>query len=128
MNIYQKKPDAAYFESKLVRAEELTRQITECMDTRTANPAFDAYCRQDFLDNVLRGGMPIHLGEKEIFYVYARKHGDMERDYNYFRLLPEFYSQGNGNFRDINRTDGVMLPFSHRWEIKIFTCSTTSSS
>lgn len=109
----QKKPDAAYFESKLVRAEELTRQITECMDTRTANPAFDAYCRQDFLDNVLRGGMPIHLGEKEIFYVYARKHGDMERDYNYFRLLPEFYSQGNGNFRDINqnrRCDVAFFP------------------
>ena len=85
----------------------------DAMDTRTANPAFDAYCRQDFLDNVLRGGMPIHLGEKEIFYVYARKHGDMERDYNYFRLLPEFYSQGNGNFRDINqnrRCDVAFFP------------------
>ena len=109
----QKEPDAAYFEKKLIRAGELTRQITDSMDTRTANPAFDAYCRQDFLDNVLRGGMPIHLGEKEIFYVYARKHGDMERDYNYFRLLPEFYSQGNGNFRDINqnrRCDVAFFP------------------
>lgn len=103
----------AYFERKLARAEELTSRITDCMDTKTANPAFDAYCRQDFLDNVLRGGMPMHLGEKEIFYVYARKHGDMERDYNYFRLLPEFYSQGNGNFRDINqnrRCDVAFFP------------------
>lgn len=101
---YQEKQlDGAYFEKKLTRAMELTRQITDVMDTKTANPAFDAYCRQDFLDNVLRGGMPIPLGKKEIFYVYARKHGDMERDYNYFRILPEFYSQGNGNFRDINQ-------------------------
>lgn len=98
-----KKLDGAYFEQKLVRAVELTRQITDAMDTKTANPAFDAYCRQNFLDNVLRGGMPIPLGRKEIFYVYARKHGDMERDYNYFRTLPEFYSQGNGNYRDINQ-------------------------
>lgn len=101
---YQEKTlDAAYFEQKLTRAIELTKQVTEAMDTKTANPAFDAYCRQNFLDNVLRGGMPIRLGEKEIFYVYARKHGDMERDYNYFRILPEYYSQGNGNFRDINQ-------------------------
>lgn len=107
----QKKPDAAYFESKLVRAEELTRQITECMDTRTANPAFDAYCRQDFLDNVLRGGMPIHLGEKEIFYVYARKHGDMERDYNYFRLCRSSILREMVISATSIRTDGVMLPF-----------------
>ena len=101
---YQEKAlNGSYFEQKLARATELTRQITDAMDTKTANPAFDAYCRQNFLDNVLRGGMPIRLGEKEIFYVYARKHGDMERDYNYFRILPEYYSQGNGNFRDINQ-------------------------
>ncbi len=99
----EKTLDGAYFEQKLARAVELTKQITDAMDTKTANPAFDAYCRQNFLDNVLRGGMPIPLGEKEIFYVYARKHGDMERDYNFFRILPEFYSQGNGNFRDINQ-------------------------
>lgn len=99
----QKNLDGTYFEQKLARAVELTKQITDAMDTKTANPAFDAYCRQNFLDNVLRGGMPIKLGEKEIFYVYARKHGDMERDYNYFRILPEYYSQGNGNFRDINQ-------------------------
>lgn len=101
---YQEKVlNGAYFDQKLARAVELTKQITDAMDTKTADPAFDAYCRQNFLDNVLRGGMPITLGEKEIFYVYARKHGDMERDYNYFRILPEYYSQGNGNFRDINQ-------------------------
>lgn len=100
---WEKQIDGAFFEEKLQRAINLTEQITEVMHTKTAHPAFDGYCRQTFLDNVLRGGMPITLGQKEMFYVYARKHGDMERDYNYFRILPEFFSQGNGNFRDINQ-------------------------
>lgn len=45
----------------------------------------------------------MQLGNNKIFYVYSRKHGDLERDYNYFSMLPEFYSQGNGNFRDVNQ-------------------------
>lgn len=108
----KKELSVAYFEEKLARAIELTRKITDVIATKTANRAFDEYCRQDLLDNVLRGGMPIHLG-KNMFYVYARKHGDMERDYNFFRTLPEFYSQGNGNFRDINqnrRCDAFFFP------------------
>ena len=99
----EKQMNDKYFEEKLDRAISLTDEITDVIHTKTAHPAFDGYCRQTFLDNVLRGGMPITLGDKEMFYVYARKHGDMERDYNYFRILPEFFSQGNGNFRDINQ-------------------------
>ena len=102
-----------YFTEKKERAVALTKEVTKVMETGTASKAFDAYCRQNFLDNVLRGGMPISLGEKNQFYVYARKHGDMERDYNFFRILPEFYSQGNGNFRDVNqnrRCDAFFYP------------------
>lgn len=112
-----------YFEEKLLRAITLTEEITQAIETKTANPAFDAYCRQTYLDNVLRGGMPISLGKKELFYVYARKHGDMERDYNYFRILPEFFSQGNGNFRDINqnrRCDTSFSPQVGRKNIRMF--------
>src|SRR5690606_22104791 len=35
------------------------------------------------------------------YHLYSRKHGDLERDYNFFSLEPAFYSQGNGNFRDV---------------------------
>jgi hypothetical protein len=43
--------------------------------------------------------------------VYSRKHGDLERDYNFFVSLPEYYSQGNGNFRDVlqNRRNDVLI-------------------
>ena len=36
------------------------------------------------MDNVLRGGLPIKIGDNKVFYVYSRKHGDLEREYNYF--------------------------------------------
>lgn len=108
------KPDAGYFEAKRELAAALPLELCRVMDTRTANSAFDAYSRYTYMDNVLRGGFPIKLPGDKIFYVYSRKHGDLERDYNYFRMLPEFYSQGNGNFRDVNqnrRCDTFFTPY-----------------
>ena len=58
-----------------------------------------------------------------IFYVYSRKHGDVERDYNFFSMLPEYYSQGNGNFRDVNqnrRSDIYFANFVGDYNIKVF--------
>lgn len=97
------KMDAAYFESKKEEAEKLPQDLCSVIETKTAVPAFDAYSTYTYMDNVLRGGYPIRLPGGKIFHVYSRKHGDLERDYNYFRMLPEFYSQGNGNFRDVNQ-------------------------
>lgn len=97
------KMDAAYFESKKAEAEKLPQDLCSVIETKTAVPAFDAYSTYTYMDNVLRGGYPIKLPGGKIFHVYSRKHGDLERDYNYFRMLPEFYSQGNGNFRDVNQ-------------------------
>ncbi len=64
------------------------------------------------LDNILRGGWPVRLGG-HIYHLYGRKHGDLERDYNAFSLPPEFYSQGNANYRDVNqnrRSDVLFNP------------------
>ncbi len=115
--------DVAYFEEKKARAHELTDEVGGMMETKTANPVFDEYCQYTFLDNVLRGGLPIQLGDNKVFYVYSRKHGDLERDYNYYAMLPEFYSQGNGNFRDVNqnrRSDDFFAPFVGDFNIKTF--------
>ncbi|HYH02449.1 MAG TPA: hypothetical protein VEC37_05070, partial [Bacillota bacterium] len=56
--------------------------------------------------NAIRGGLPVTLtggntAEAKVFWLYSRKHGDLERDYNDFYFSPSYYSQGNGNFRDI---------------------------
>ncbi len=69
-------------------------------------PAFNSYAKQTFLDNLLRGGFPFTIeseGKKDVLYLYSRKHGDLERDYNNFKLQPNYFSQGNGNYRDINQ-------------------------
>lgn len=93
---------------------------------KTADPVFDAYSRQAYLDNLLRGGAPMLFadGEKEVpFYLYSRKHGDPEREYNYFSLGQEYYAQGNGNFRDVNqnrRCDVQFTPKLRRENIHTF--------
>lgn len=118
-----RKMDGAYFEEKLLRTKELVNDLCGHIDTRTASEAFDAYCRYTYMDNVLRGGYPIRLGENKLFYIYSRKHGDLEREYNYFSMLPEFYSQGNGNYRDVNqnrRCDNFFTPYVGTENIKTF--------
>ena len=105
--------DAAYFDQKFAEAERLTDELTDTVATETADKTFDDYTRYNYMDNVLRGGTPIELPGGHTFYVYSRKHGDLERDYNYFSMSPEFYSQGNGNFRDVNqnrRCDNFFSP------------------
>ena len=112
-----------WFEGKVNTAKTMTTQITQRIATKTGDSTFDAYCRMCYLDNLLRGGYPVKLGKNQIFYLYSRKHGDMERDYNFFSMLPEYYSQGNGNFRDVNqnrRSDVLYSPFVGDSGIKTF--------
>ncbi|XQY92693.1 cellobiose phosphorylase [Metabacillus sp. HB246100] len=117
-----------YMERKYKEAVTLVNGITQDVATKTAIPLFDAYCKQSYLDNILRGGYPIFLETEEkdkkfVYYIYSRKHGDLERDYNFFSLVPEFYSQGNGNFRDVNqnrRNDVYFHPEVGDYNIKLF--------
>jgi len=83
---------------------------------------FDQYCRQTFLDNVLRGGFPSEIGD-HTYHLFSRKHGDLERDYNFFQLEPNYFSQGNGNYRDVNqnrRSDNLFNPKVQKSNIKLF--------
>lgn len=80
--------------------------LTEQFALHAGPATLDAYSRQTFLDNTLRGGRPIVIeGPRgpRLFHSLTRKHGDMERDYNFFEVSPTYYSQGNGNFRDVNQ-------------------------
>ncbi|MBI1976310.1 MAG: hypothetical protein HYS56_02240, partial [Candidatus Omnitrophica bacterium] len=94
-----------FFQTKERENSQLIRELTDPIAAASASPAWDAYSRQSYLDNVLRGGKPIVLGEKKkkIFYLYSRKHGDLERDYNQFVVPATYFSQGNANYRDVNQ-------------------------
>ncbi|MGN0426768.1 MAG: hypothetical protein ACI4F0_03115 [Agathobacter sp.] len=115
--------ETGYFEAKHCVAQRLTKELSDVIGTKTGSKVFDGYCRQTFIDNVLRGGSPIQLSEHNIFYVYSRKHGDLERDYNFFRMPAEYYSQGNGNYRDVNqnrRNDVLFYPMTQDYNLKLF--------
>lgn len=112
-----------FYIEKQKEGNGLINEICNAIETKTGNELFNEYCKQTYLDNVLRGGYPIQLTKNKIFYLYSRKHGDIERDYNYFRMLPEYYSQGNGNFRDVNqnrREDVRFQPYVKDTNIKTF--------
>lgn len=107
----------AFLTAKRAEAQQLVQNLTDPIATHSGSPPFDAYCRQTFLDNVLRGGWPLFLGEAErpfVYHIYSRKHGDLERDYNAFYLAPELYSQGNGNYRDVNQNRRCDVLFNPR--------------
>lgn len=72
----------------------------------SGDETLNAYVPQTFLDNVLRGGLPITLQagcKSHTLHVFNRVHGDLERDYNAFKLDPTYFSQGNGHYRDANQ-------------------------
>ncbi len=103
-----------YVERKVQEARELVASFTKDVWTRSANPLFDQYMEQCYLDNFLRGGIPFVMGKGEnpaVVHLFSRKHGDPERDYNFFSIAGEYYSQGNGNYRDVcqNRRNDVFF-------------------
>lgn len=114
---------SGYLQAKRSEAQAFVQNLTEPISTRSANPLFDAYTRQTFLDNIMRGGWPELLSHKHVYHVYSRKHGDPERDYNHFFLAAEQYSQGNSNFRDVNqnrRSDVFYKPDIGDFNIRLF--------
>ncbi len=117
---------AAYVSAKETENRRVIARIQDDVLTVSADKRFDGYTRQNYLDNVLRGGLPCQVGPKgqeALFYLFSRKHGDMERDYNWFRTAPTRFSQGNGNYRDVNqnrRNDVLIHPFVEDAAIRTF--------
>lgn len=118
--------DPVFLDGKQREARDLADRLTDAVNTRTARPLFDAYTRQTFLDNLLRGGWPVVLGvppHYHIYHLYSRKHGDLERDYNDFYLAAEPFSSGNGNYRDVNqnrRCDVLFNPAVRDHNLRFF--------
>jgi len=92
-----------FFEKKEKENCDLINGVSSHAYTESAYKQFDNYCAQNFIDNALRGGFPVNISGNETYYAYSRVHGDMEREYNNFVVLDEYFSQGNSNYRDINQ-------------------------
>lgn len=95
-----------YVEARSEENRRLVAALTQPCATASGHPVFNAYTRQNLLDNALRGGTPVTLSRGKrpvVLPLFARKHGDLERDYNYFIVEPTPFSQGESNYRDINQ-------------------------
>lgn len=104
-----------YVPQKELENAELISELTQKNFICSSDPGLDFYARQNFLDNVLRGGFPYTIKGRTgstTLHLYSRKHGDLERDYNDYRLTPTPYSQGNGNYRDVNQNRRCDLFFN----------------
>jgi len=127
-----------YVEEKFQLARDMINELTSSVETNTTNHLFDGAVKQMFLDNSLRGGIPMILGDVDasakysnydedervkVFHVFSRIHGDLERDYNAFYIDDTYFSQGQGNFRDVaqNRRDDVTFtPRIGSFDVQMF--------
>lgn len=107
-----------YFEAKRESNRRLIDDIGQKAFTATAKPLFDAHARQCYLDNGLRGGFPSQVPGGAQLYLFGRKHGDLERDYNDFLLQDTPYSEGNGDFRDVLQNRRMDLFFNPALDAK----------
>jgi hypothetical protein len=105
-----------YLEKKKIENKSTIEELEVNINTKSSQKEFDLYVRQTYLDNIMRGGYPTIFVSPQfarkprkpeyhaaVFYLYSRKHGDLERDYNRFSIQPSYFSQGNGNYRDVNQ-------------------------
>jgi len=126
VNVSKEISTSSFLDQKRKEAFDEIEGLLNEVATTTAFPIFDDYIKQNYLDNMLRGGYPMLLngnGKNHVYHLYSRRHGDLERDYNYFTLAPEFYSQGNGNFRDVcqnRRSDVLIKPEVEDFNMKMF--------
>ena len=107
-----------YFERKREINRGLIDDITRRAFSATAQPLFDAHVRQCYLDNGLRGGFSTQVPGGACLYLFGRKHGDLERDYNDFLLQDTPYSEGNGDFRDVLQNRRMDLFFDPSLDAK----------
>lgn len=108
---------ASFLKSKEKENKKIVESIKQKALCVSNLKNFDHYVQNSYLDNVLRGGYPwcatknSHNRSKNIYYIYSRKHGDLERDYNNFQVSPTNFSEGEANYRDINQNRRLDLFF-----------------
>ncbi len=104
---------ASFIEEKEKENKKLIEDIKDHALCLSSSNTFNHYVRNTYLDNVLRGGYPYSLNNNHsVYYIYSRKHGDLERDYNKFKIFASFFSEGDTNYRDVNQNRRIDLFFN----------------
>ncbi|MCK9573890.1 MAG: hypothetical protein M0R20_05805, partial [Candidatus Omnitrophica bacterium] len=101
-----------FLKEKEQENEDIVENIKDDCSSVCSSERLKEYVKCTYLDNVLRGGYPYKFTDKDSYYIFSRKHGDLERDYNKFKLLPSYFSEGEANYRDINQNRRMDLFFN----------------
>lgn len=127
-----------YVADKFIEARQLMNDLLASVETSTSDHLFNGLVKQSFLDNLLRGGLPMILGDVneemkglnadedervKVYHVFSRIHGDLERDYNAFDITPYYFSQGPVAYRDVaqnRRNDVFFQPRMGSFDVKQF--------
>lgn len=112
INNFTKQLSANLLKKKEIENEKVISSIKSNALCVSGHDEFNHYVQTSYLDNVLRGGWPLTFDKKHTYYIFSRKHGDLERDYNRFSLLPSYFSEGESNYRDINQNRRMDLFFN----------------
>jgi len=104
--------DAGFLKEKEQENENIVEKVKNDCFSVCSSDRLKEYVKCTYLDNALRGGYSYKFNEKASYYIFSRKHGDLERDYNKFKLLPSYFSEGEANYRDINQNRRVDLFFN----------------
>jgi hypothetical protein len=107
-----KKTNLALVKGKKQENYRVVQSIKNNALSVSGSPVFDNYLRSTYLDNILRGGYPYSTKKNNVYYIYGRKHGDLERDYNQFEFFPSYFSEGEANYRDLNQNRRMDLFFN----------------
>jgi len=127
-----------YVMRKFDEAASFVSKTFSGVETNSSDNLFNGAIKQTFLDNSLRGGLPTIMGDVDdsllglnfdedhrvkVFHVYSRIHGDLERDYNAFVIVPTYFSQGPGSYRDVaqnRRSDVFFAPRMASFDVQHF--------
>ena len=111
INTFAKKLNPGFIKQKEAENEQIISDIKRNALCVSGHNEFNHYVASSYLDNILRGGYPYSFNKDKTYYVFSRKHGDPERDYNVFNLRPTYFSEGEANYRDINQNRRMDLFF-----------------
>jgi hypothetical protein len=109
---YLAKVNPTFLDRKKEENKRIIEEIKNSALCVSGLPEFDQYIKNSYLDNTLRGGFPYKFDNGRVYYLFSRKHGDLERDYNRFKLLPSYFSEGECNYRDVNQNRRMDLFFN----------------
>lgn len=91
--------ERGYVSNKRFEANNLADSINNLVSTKTSNDLFNAYVRQNFFDNILRGGLPISFSSP-LTELNGKELSDFSKKYN-SNILKRIYYEDSTTISNV---------------------------